>query len=40
MVVEINNKLCHCINFNTTCEIEMTQAIREHNLLKKVQYYL
>ena len=35
MVVEINNKLSHCINYNTTCEMETTQAIRAQQLAEK-----
>ena len=34
MEVEIN-KLCHCINFNTTCKIETAQAMRAQQLAEK-----
>ena len=35
MVVEINNKLGHCINYNTTCETETAQAMRAQQLAEK-----
>ena len=35
MVVEINNKLSHCINYNTTCEIETAQTMRAQQLSEK-----
>ena len=31
-VIEILNKLGHCINFNTTCEIETRQAVKAQKL--------
>ena len=35
MVVGINNKLGYCINYNTTCEMETTQAIGAQQLAAK-----
>ena len=35
MVVEINNKLRHCINHNSTCETETAQAMRAQQLAEK-----
>ena len=35
MQAEINNKLGHCINYNTTCEIETSQAMRAQQLAEK-----
>ena len=35
MVVEVNNKLGHCINCNTTCETETAQAMRAQQLAEK-----
>ena len=35
MVVGINNKLSYCINYNTTCEMETTQAIGAQQLAAK-----
>ena len=35
MVVEINIKLGHFINYNTTCEIETAQAMRAQQLGEK-----
>ena len=35
MVIEINNKLGHCINYNTTRETEMAHAIRAQHLAEK-----
>ena len=34
-MVEINNKLGHCINYSTTCEIETTQVVRQQQLPEK-----
>ena len=35
MVVGINNKLGYCINYNTTCEMETTQAMGAQQLAAK-----
>ena len=35
MVAEINNKLSHCINYNTTCEMGTTQAMRAQQLAEE-----
>ena len=35
MVVEINNKLGHCMNCNTASEIETAQAMRAQQLTEK-----
>ena len=35
MVVEINHKLCHCITYNATCEMKMTQVMRTQQLAEK-----
>ena len=34
MVVEINKKLRHCINHNSTCETETAQAMRAQHAEK------
>ena len=35
MVVEINNKLGHCINYNTACDTGTGQAMKAQQLAEK-----